>query len=86
MLSLTLSRRNSFYVASCHATKPPVACALYVNPSFFNHSCSPNVTYQTTPEMHRPRVFVYIADADMPKDAELYASLALTATICSTHL
>ena len=33
------NRRNSFYVASVSGTGP-AGCAVYVTPSFFNHSCS----------------------------------------------
>lgn len=33
------NRRNSFYVASVSGTGP-AGCAVYITPSFFNHSCS----------------------------------------------
>jgi len=67
------NRRNSFYVASTFA-KHPAGCAVYVSPSFFNHSCKSNIFYQSYPEAHQPRVFEFLADADMPAGTELCIS------------
>jgi hypothetical protein len=35
---LVRNRRNSFYVASVYGSHN-IGSAIYVNPSFFNHSC-----------------------------------------------
>jgi hypothetical protein len=62
--------RNSFYVASGHA-KTPAGCAVFITPSFFNHSCTSNVFYHSYPAPHQARVFEFCADADMPAGTEL---------------
>lgn len=67
---LLRNRRNSFYVASQHR-KTPAGCAVFITPSFFNHSCKSNVFYHSWPTPHVPRVFEFCADQDLPVGTEL---------------
>jgi len=67
------NRRNSFYVASSFMNAP-AGCGVYVSPSFFNHSCKPNIFYQSWLIAHTPREFEFCSERDLKKGTELCIS------------